>query len=51
MHHMDIILILGSLNRPSEELFNQLSKDGKLWFARNYDNNFEENEAFLCIQK
>ena len=43
----DIILILGSLNRPSEELFKQLSKDGKLMVCENYNNNFEESRLFM----
>lgn len=43
----DIILILGALNKPSEELLNQLSSDGKLLVCENYDNNFEESRLFM----
>tara|TARA_B100000029_G_scaffold493613_1_gene556346 strand:+ start:830 stop:1501 length:672 start_codon:yes stop_codon:yes gene_type:complete len=43
----DIIIILGSLQKPSEELLNQLSHDGKLLICENYGYNLEESKLFV----
>ena len=42
----DIIIILGSLNRPSENLLNQLSNNGKLMICESYNANLDESKLF-----
>ena len=43
----DIIIILGSLQKPSEELLNQLSHNGKLLICENYGYNLDESKLFM----
>ena len=43
----DIIIILGSLQKPSEELLNQLSDNGKLLICENYGYNLDESKLFM----
>ncbi|MBF96274.1 MAG: Protein-L-isoaspartate O-methyltransferase [Alphaproteobacteria bacterium MarineAlpha9_Bin4] len=43
----DIIIILGSLEKPSEDLLNQLSDNGKLLVCENYEDNLDESKLFM----
>ncbi len=43
----DIIIVLGSLNKPSEEILSQLSNNGKLLICENYGYNLEESRLFM----
>ena len=43
----DIIIILGSLNRPSENLLSQLSNNGKLMVCESYNANLVESKLFV----
>ena len=43
----DIIIILGSLNRPSENLLNQLSNNGKLMICESFNANLDESKLFV----
>ena len=43
----DIIIILGSLQKPSEELLTQLSHNGRLLICENYGYNLDESKLFM----
>ena len=43
----DIIIVLGSLNKPSHDLLDQLTNNGKLLVCENYDKNFDESRLFM----
>ena len=43
----DIIIILGSLNRPSENLLSQLSNNGKLMICESFNSNLDESKLFV----
>ena len=44
---MILLLVLGSLNKPSHDLLDQLSNNGKLLVCENYDKNFDESRLFM----
>ena len=43
----DIIIILGSLQKPSEDLLNQISNNGKLLICESYGYNIDESKLFM----
>ncbi len=43
----DIIIILGSMQKPSEELLDQLSHNGRLLICENYGYNLNESKLFM----
>ena len=43
----DIIIVLGSLQKPSLDFLNQLSNNGKLLICENYGYNLEESKLFM----
>ncbi len=43
----DVIILLGSGKKPSEELLHQLANNGKLMICENYNANLDESKLFM----
>ena len=47
----DVIIILGSAKKPSEELLSQLANNGRLMICENYNANLDESKLFMYTKK